>query len=77
MSKGHIFKYKDWVGPNNEMVETFALKNKIDIIEDFSFPSGSMFWFKPVVFKQLYRNMDSNMFKTEDGQLDGTMAHSI
>jgi len=75
--KGHIFKYKDWVGPNNEMVETFALKNKIDIIEDFSFPSGSMFWFKPVVFKQLYRNMDSNMFETEDGQLDGTMAHSI
>jgi len=75
--KGNVFEYKDWIGSNNEMVEGFALKNNIKITEDFTFPSGSMFWFKPVVFKQLYKNIDFTVFKTENGQLDGTMAHSI
>jgi len=75
--KGNVFAYKDWIGSNNDMVEAFAAKNRIKPIADFTFPSGSMFWFKPVVFKQLYRNIDYNEFKTENGQLDGTMAHSI
>ncbi len=75
--KGNVFNYKDWVGSNNEMVESFAVENNIRITENFTFPSGSMFWFKPVVFKQLYKTIDFNMFKSETGQLDGTMAHSI
>jgi len=75
--KGNVFEYKDWIGSNNDMVEAFALKNNIKITDDFTFPSGSMFWFKPVVFKQLYKNIDFTVFNTENGQLDGTMAHSI
>ena len=36
-----------------------------------------MFWFKPLVFKQLFNNIDFKTFKIEKNQLDGTMAHSI
>lgn len=74
---GNILAYKDWIGSNHKMVEEFALKNNIKMIQDFTFPSGSMFWFKPVVFKQLYQTIDFTLFKAENGQLDGTMAHTI
>jgi lipopolysaccharide biosynthesis protein/ubiquinone/menaquinone biosynthesis C-methylase UbiE len=75
--KGNIYNYQDWIGSNNEMVEKFAKENNIQMPRDFPFPSGAMFWFKPLVFKQLYKNIDSRVFKIEQGQLDGTMAHSI
>jgi lipopolysaccharide biosynthesis protein/ubiquinone/menaquinone biosynthesis C-methylase UbiE len=75
--EGNIFNYQDWIGSNNEMVKKFAKENNIQMTGDFPFPSGSMFWFKPLVFKQLYKNIDPRLFKVEQGQLDGTMAHSV
>ena len=77
VAKGNILKYNYWIGSNNEMVVDFANKNKIDIPKDFTFPSGSMFWFKPDALKQFYKNIDFTLFVIENGQFDGTMAHSV
>jgi lipopolysaccharide biosynthesis protein len=75
--KGNILEYKEWIGSNKKIVEDFAKKNKIRFFQEFLFPSGSMFWFRPLVFRQFYNNIDYKMFGIEKGQLDGTMAHSI
>ena len=75
--RGNIFDYKDWIGSNNKMVVDFIKQNNIRSRENFTFPSGAMFWFKPAVFQQLYQTIDSGRFKVEQGELDGTMAHTI
>jgi len=77
VAKGNIFSYKEWIGSNKKIVESFAKKANITIKDDFYFPAGSMFWFEPSVFDKLVEFIDLSKFDFEKGQIDGTKAHAI
>ena len=77
VAKGNIFSYNEWIGSNATIVENFANNAKIRIPDDFYFPAGSMFWFKPFIFKKLVEHIDKTKFIYEDEQIDGTKAHAI
>ena len=46
---------------------------------DFSFPAGSMYWFRITALRQLLDDdfVSPDEFELEAGQLDGTLAHAI
>jgi rhamnosyltransferase len=45
-------------------------------VSDLGFFAGSMFWFRPDVFKDLLQFDSSDLdFGVEEGKLDGTLAH--
>lgn len=44
--------------------------------EYFSFPAGSMFWFKPEAFSGIEK-IESKFFQPEEGLADGTVAHGV
>ena len=77
VARGNIFSYKDWIGSNHQMVESFAKKSKIELPVDFNFPAGSMFWFKPEIMSKLVHYFDDSLLEVEDGQIDGTKAHAV
>jgi lipopolysaccharide biosynthesis protein len=77
VAKNNSFSYQDWVGSNEAYVNKLAEKANIIISEDFLFPAGSMFWFNPLIFKNLNKYIQSNEFRLEEGQLDGTIAHAV
>lgn len=59
------------------LLEKFGYNEKIDNF-NFNFVAGSMFWFKPVVFKKILEaECLEQIFEPEMGQLDGTLAHSL
>ena len=76
VSKGNIFTYETRMGTNEQMIRDYAKKNNLDFDRSVTFPSGSMFWFKPIALKQLIDTIPPELFEMESGQLDGTMAHS-
>ena len=76
-AKGNIFNYSEWIGSNKEMVEKFAQKASIALPDDFVFPAGSMFWFKPQIMEKLVHHFDSSLLPFEEGQIDGTKAHAV
>ncbi len=55
------------------------LCSRYDVIKtDFYFVAGSMFWFKPDVFRDLaYAGLEEYDFEPELGQVSWTMAHAI
>jgi lipopolysaccharide biosynthesis protein len=77
VAKGNIFSYKKWKGSNKIIVNNFAKKANIKMKENFYFPAGSMFWFKPEVFEKLIKFIDLSEFDFEKGQIDGTKAHAV
>jgi len=77
VAKDNIFSYKEWIGLNETTVVNFANKANITIPDDFNFPAGSMFWFKPLIFEKLVKYIDKRSFIYEDEQIDGTKAHAI
>jgi lipopolysaccharide biosynthesis protein len=50
----------------------------ISINDRFDFPSGSMFWARPATLEPIIKlNLHYDDFPEEDGQVDGTLAHSV
>ena len=76
VSKGNIFTLEARMGINEPMIRDYARKNNLDFNGSVTFPSGSMFWFKPMALRQLSDTISPELFEVENGQLDGTMAHA-
>lgn len=69
-----IYKVKNFVHIKNH----FAVLNDLSIEDAPSYPSGSMFWFRPKALALLADNhVNTNAFEKENGQIDGTLAHAI
>lgn len=74
---GNRLYYKDWKSGNESTIKEILSKKRMNYFEDFYFPSGSMFWFKPDVFEGLVELIKGEEFEPEKGQVDGTLAHAI
>jgi len=48
-----------------------------DFGEDFAFPAGSMFWFRPAALETLIKKTSELNFEVENNQIDGTLAHAM
>ena len=59
------------------LLNTLGL-DQINRNSEFLFPTGNMFWCKPVILKPILDwNLQFKDFDNEGGQIDGTLAHSI
>jgi glycosyltransferase involved in cell wall biosynthesis len=75
---------KGW-GPKISCDKNFTLANlhfpelHLNVLDpDFTFPMGSMFWFRPEALVLLTeKNIDLNYFEMENKQVDGTFAHAL
>jgi len=75
--RANKLKYSEWKGSNEVFIKSFARKANIKFHEDFDFPAGSMFWFKPEVMDKLIKHIDLKRFHFENSQIDGTKAHAV
>lgn len=77
---GYLYPLKYYIGKNKEKLKKLAniFKISFDEQENFFFIAGTMFWFKPRVFKRLASiDLDLLNFEPETGQIDGTLAHAF
>ncbi len=76
---GYLVPIKHYVKESEKHLRKLLnLFNITGDYNDFSFVAGTMFWFRPEVFKKLIEvNPDNLEFEPEEGQLDGTLAHGF
>jgi len=77
LTKGNGLKYSQWKGSNHYEIIKYIKIHKLVTPDDFVFPAGSMFWFRPSALHQLASNTQKDLFPIENGEIDGTLAHAF
>jgi len=75
---------KGW-GPSHSGVKNFLTASRYfselnldEFGQDFTFPLGSMFWFRPKALELIIqKNIGITHFENEENQIDGTLAHAF
>ena len=75
---------KGW-GPSHSGVKNFLTASRYfselnldEFGQDFTFPLGSMFWFRPKALELIIqKNIWITHFENEENQIDGTLAHAF
>jgi glycosyltransferase involved in cell wall biosynthesis len=63
---------------NHQFASKYFSEFRIDDFgEDFAFPAGSMFWFRPTALESLTEKTVELNFDNENYQIDGTLAHAM
>jgi lipopolysaccharide biosynthesis protein len=77
IARGNKLYYKDWIGSNRDMIQSYCNRVGLPYHEEFVFPAGSIFCLKPEIMQQFILTLNDDDFAKEEGQVDGTMAHAV
>lgn len=76
---GHLLPVREYVGANNAMLQ--RLQVRLGLQKDIlgaQFSAGSMFWVRLAALRPLLdAHLPPSAFETEQGQIDGTLAHAL
>lgn len=78
--EGQIYLCRNHLGINAEKITELAKLMGVNEAGnfDYDFATGSMFWFKPgALVPMLNLNIKQASFESEQGQVDGTLAHAL
>jgi lipopolysaccharide biosynthesis protein len=79
VADGQSFQLSDWWSCNR--TKTNALLRRIEVSplsSSAQFPAGSIYWIKPLMLGMIRAlKLETSMFETETGQVDGTLAHAF
>ncbi|MGN5547070.1 glycoside hydrolase family 99-like domain-containing protein [Xanthomonas hortorum] len=76
---GHLLPVADFIGGNTDALDYLGARTGTETaIEQGMFASGSMFWARLEALRPLLdAHLHPSEFETEQGQIDGTLAHAI
>ncbi|NIJ75245.1 lipopolysaccharide biosynthesis protein [Xanthomonas campestris] len=76
---GHLLPVTDFIGGNADALDYLAVRTGTDALDaDSLFASGSMFWARLEALRPLLdAHLHPSEFESEQGQIDGTLAHAI
>ncbi|NJB94029.1 lipopolysaccharide biosynthesis protein [Xanthomonas arboricola] len=76
---GHLLPVTDFIGGNADALDYLAVRTGTDAPDATSlFASGSMFWARLEALRPLLdAHLHPSEFESEQGQIDGTLAHAI
>lgn len=79
VADGQHYTGQDWWGSNLERTRQVLARVEIDMPDGvLSFPAGSIYWIKPLMISMLKAlKLNADLFETELGRVDGTLAHAI
>ncbi|WP_302675380.1 rhamnan synthesis F family protein, partial [Stenotrophomonas sp. GbtcB23] len=76
---GHLLPVREYVGANNATLQ--RLQVRLGLQKDIlgaQFSAGSMFWVRLAALRPLLdAHLPPSAFETEQGQIDGTLAHAL
>jgi lipopolysaccharide biosynthesis protein len=79
VADGQCFKAADWWGSNQEKTAAVLRRVELESMTDMlQFPAGSIYWIKPLALGMIKAlKLETALFETEKGQIDGTLAHAF
>ncbi|WP_375173911.1 glycoside hydrolase family 99-like domain-containing protein [Pseudooceanicola sp.] len=79
VADGQSYDLSDWWGSNRDKTAALLRRVELDLPRGpVRFPAGSIYWLKPLMIGMIHGlNLTEDQFETEQGQIDGTLAHAF